>query len=72
VYPIAYALLRTDAALSIGARGMGDQLIRQKSWMLPVRDAFAFFVWVASFFPHRIHWRDRKFIVREKKLVPLD
>jgi ceramide glucosyltransferase len=72
VYPIAYALLRTDAALSIGARGMGDQLIRQKSWMLPVRDAFAFFVWVASFFLHRIHWRDRKFIVREKKLVPLD
>jgi ceramide glucosyltransferase len=70
-YTVAYALLRTDAALSVGARGMGDQLIRRKGWMLPVRDAFAFFVWLASFFPQRIHWRDRKFIVREKKLIPL-
>ena len=70
-YAFAYALLRTDAALSVGARGMGDQLIRRKGWMLPLRDAFGFFVWLASFFPQRIHWRDRQFAVRQKKLVPL-
>jgi ceramide glucosyltransferase len=70
-YVIAYALLRTDAALSVGARGMRDQLIRRKAWMLPIRDAFAFFVWLASFFPQRIRWRDKCFTVRDKKLVPL-
>ncbi len=71
IYPMAYALLRTDAALSVGARGMEDQLIRRKGWLLPFRDAFAFVVWVASFFPRRIHWRDRKFLVREKKLTAI-
>lgn len=69
IYPTAYALFRTDAALSVGARGMRDQLIRRKGWLLVVRDAFSFFVWIASFFPRRIHWRDREFIVREKKLI---
>ena len=69
IYPTAYALFRTDAALSVGARGMGDQLIRRKGWLLVIRDVFAFVVWVASFFPRRIHWRDREFIVRDKKLV---
>jgi hypothetical protein len=39
--------------------------------MLPLRDAFAFVVWLASFFPQRIHWRDREFYVREKRLVPV-
>lgn len=71
MYPTAYALFRTDAALSVGARGMGDQRIRRKGWLLPIRDAFGFFVWVASFFPRRIQWRDREFIVRNKKLTPV-
>jgi ceramide glucosyltransferase len=66
-----YALLRYEVALGSGARGMRDQLIRRKLWMLPVRDAFAFLVWLASFFPQRIRWRDREFYVREKRLVPV-
>jgi ceramide glucosyltransferase len=70
-YAAGFVLLRVDAALSVGARGMGDQLIRRKGWMLPLRDIFGFFVWLASFFPQRIHWRDRTFVVREKRLVPL-
>jgi ceramide glucosyltransferase len=68
-YAIAYALLRTDTALSVGARGMGDSLLRRKPWLLPLRDAFAFVIWLASFFPRRIHWRDREFVVRQKKLI---
>jgi len=31
----------------------------------------AFAVWLASFFPQRIHWRDREFYVRDKRLVPI-
>jgi ceramide glucosyltransferase len=64
-----YALLRDDMALSAGARGMSDTLVRRKLWLLPLRDAFAFVVWLASFFPQRIHWRDRHFYVRNKRLV---
>lgn len=69
-FAAAYCLLRVDVALSVGARGMRDDLVRRKQWMLPVRDAFAFVVWLASFFPQRIHWRGREFYVRKKKLVP--
>jgi ceramide glucosyltransferase len=68
-FTAAYFLLRGEMALSAGARGMGDSLVRRKPWMLPLRDAFAFVVWLASFFPQRIHWRDREFYVREKRLV---
>jgi ceramide glucosyltransferase len=70
-YAAVYALLQTDVALSVGARGMGDRLVRQKQWMLPFREVFAFFAWVASFFPQRIHWRGQEFHVREKRLVPV-
>lgn len=70
-YVAAYALLRGDVALSVGARGMGDPLVRRRIWMLPLRDAFAFVVWLASFFPQRIHWRDQQFYVRDKRLVPV-
>lgn len=69
VFVAGYALLRGEMALSVGARGMRDPLVRRKIWMLPLRDAFAFAVWAASFFPQRIHWRGRKFYVREKRLV---
>ena len=71
VFVGGYALLRYEVALGAGARGMRDKLVRQKLRMLPLRDAFAFVVWVASFFPQRIHWRDREFYVREKRLVPV-
>ncbi len=70
-FTAAYSLLRVEVALGVGARGMGDTLVRRKQWMLPLRDAFAFVVWLASFFPQRIHWRGQQFYVRKKRLVPV-
>ncbi len=69
-YLASYALLRGAVAAVAGVRGMQDNLARSRMWMLPLRDAFAFAVWCASFFPQRIHWRDREFYVRAKRLVP--
>ena len=66
-----YELLRTDVALGTGARGMRDPLVRRRLALLTVRDLFAFLVWLASFFPQSIRWRDREFQVREKRLVPV-
>jgi ceramide glucosyltransferase len=66
-----YALLRTATAVSVGARGLGDQLVRRKPWLLVLRDAFAFVVWVASFFPQRVHWRGRRYDIRNKRLLPV-
>jgi ceramide glucosyltransferase len=49
---------------------MRDKLILRNLWLLPVRDAFAFVVWGASFFPQTIVWRGKRFRVRDKRLVP--
>jgi ceramide glucosyltransferase len=68
-YIAAYVFLRGAMAWAVGARGMRDRLVRREFWVLPVRDAFAFIVWLASFFPQRIHWRGQQFVVRKKRLV---
>ncbi len=70
-YVAAYLLLRGTMAWVAGASGMRDHLVRRKFWALPLRDAFAFIVWLASFFPQRIHWRGQQFLVRDKRLVPV-
>lgn len=68
-YVAAYVLLRGALAWVVGVWGMHDRLVRDKFWALPLRDAFAFLVWVASFFPQRIRWRGQQFLVRDKRLV---
>jgi ceramide glucosyltransferase len=65
-----YLLLRGTSAWVVGVYGMRDAGVRQHLELLPLRDVFAFIVWVASFFPQRIHWRGREFYVRDKRLVP--
>src|SRR5580704_2685807 len=67
---VGYLLLRGVSAWVTGVYGMGDAGLRKRLELLPLRDAFAFVVWVASFFPQRIHWRGREFYVRDKRLVP--
>lgn len=72
VYLAAYLVLRCAMGLVVGAWGMKDEAVRRYWRLLPLRDLFAFTVWIASFFPQRIHWRDREFYVREKRLVPVE
>jgi ceramide glucosyltransferase len=67
---VGYLLLRGISAWVVGVYGMRDTNVRKHLELLPLRDGFAFVVWVASFFPQRIHWRGREFYVREKRLVP--
>ena len=64
-----YIILRTASAWAIGVRGMKDANLRRKMELLVLRDAFAFVVWVVSFFPQQIFWRGQQFQVRDKRLV---
>jgi ceramide glucosyltransferase len=68
-YAAGYILLSSEVLRTVGVWGMQDATLWRKQYLLPLRDAFAFLVWVASFLPHRIHWRGREFYVRERKLV---
>jgi ceramide glucosyltransferase len=65
-----YVVLRFALAWFVGIDGMRDDLVGRNLWMLPLRDAFAFLVWVASFFPQTIMWRGKRFRVRDKRLIP--
>jgi ceramide glucosyltransferase len=71
VYLASALFFRMMMAISVGLNGMRDRLVKRKLWLLPLRDAFAFTVWLASFFPQRIQWRDRQFRVRDKRLIPV-
>jgi ceramide glucosyltransferase len=67
----AYLVLRNVMAWTVGVWGLRDSLLRRRMWMLPLRDAFAFVVWVASFFHNRIEWRGSHYTIRDKQLIPL-
>lgn len=67
----AYAALRLCVAWVVGVSVLGDGSLTRQMWMLPLRDAVAFFVWLWSFFPQRIHWRGQDFYIRDKCLVPI-
>lgn len=69
-YLAGYAVLRAAMAWTVGVWGVGDPLLKKKMWLVPVRDAFAFVVWLASFFKRRIEWRGAEFYIRDKRLVP--
>ena len=70
LYLAGYVVLRSEMARTVGVWGMQDHPLRSRFSLLPLRDAFGFLVWLASFFPQRIHWRGREFYVRERRLVP--
>jgi hypothetical protein len=36
---------------------------------IPVWDAFAFFIWVASFFRKTVRWRDGQYYIRDGLLL---
>lgn len=68
---VAYVIFRVASAWTIGVAGMQDENLRKNIGLLLPRDAFAFVVWVASFFPQRIFWRGKQFQVRDKRLMAI-
>jgi ceramide glucosyltransferase len=57
----AYLLLRLTLAWTVGVWGLDDHTTRRKLWLLPLRDALHFAVWLGSFFSNRIIWGGTQF-----------
>ncbi len=72
VYLLAYLVLRLTVAWVIGAWGLGDPVVRKRIWLVPVRDALNFAVYVASYFSDTVRWRGLAYRVRGGSLVPLN
>lgn len=66
----AYLVLRTAVAWKVGVGGLRDRLLRRRLWMIPLRDVFNFIVWLSSFVPQRLRWRDSVYYVRHGRMVP--
>ena len=70
-YLLAYFLLRFVMAWTVGVWGVGDEVLRKKIWLLPVRDAIHFVVWLASFTSNHIRWGQVEYAIREGRMVPV-
>ena len=66
-----YLVTRLAMAFTFGAYGMKDPLLRRRWWLIPLRDAMGFFIWVGTLFSNRISWRESKFYVRRGRLIPV-
>jgi ceramide glucosyltransferase len=56
-YAAAYVFLRLALAWEIGVRGLGDAIVRKRPWLVFVRDAFQFAIYLASFLSNSVVWR---------------
>jgi ceramide glucosyltransferase len=65
----SYAVLRIAMALLIGAYVMKQKRIWRKIPLIPVWDAVAFGIWLASFTRNTIRWRGVDYTIRNGMLV---
>jgi ceramide glucosyltransferase len=67
----AYLLLRLLLAWTVGAWGVGDETVRRKPWLIPVRDAVNFVIWLAGLFGDRIVWGGTQYTVHQGRMQPV-
>ena len=61
--------LRLGTAMQVGAGVLGDRQVLANLWLLPLRDFFAFGVWIWSFAGNTIEWRGERFLLKHGRLV---
>jgi len=67
-YLLGYLLLRLVMAWVVGVWGGGDELLRRRLWLVPLRDAIHFVVWLAGFASNRVKWGDAEYTIENGKM----
>lgn len=70
-YLAAYLVLRLASAWTVAIWGLDDDLLKRKIWLLPLRDAIHFFVWIAGFMSNRVRWSGQEYRIHKGKMIPL-
>lgn len=68
-YILAYFVLRLSMAWTAGVWGVGDQVLRSNLWMVPLRDALHFAVWLASFTSNKVTWGGSDFLLKDGQML---
>jgi ceramide glucosyltransferase len=67
----AHLILRFTVAWSVGVGVLQDETVRRRWWLIPVRDAIHFFIWLASFTSNRVTWGDSEFTMKKGQMIPV-
>jgi ceramide glucosyltransferase len=70
-YLLAYFLLRFGLAWTTGCWGLRDPRAGKRLWLVPLRDAISFIIWVGGFFSDKIVWRGLVYRVQNGHLLPV-
>ncbi|HMD41892.1 MAG TPA: bacteriohopanetetrol glucosamine biosynthesis glycosyltransferase HpnI [Candidatus Acidoferrum sp.] len=70
-YLLAYLVLRFLMAWVVGVWGIGDEILSQKMWLVPLRDAVYFIVWLSSFASNRVTWGDARFMLKRGEMTEI-
>jgi len=70
-YLLGYLVLRLLMAWVVGVWGVGDDVLRKRLWLIPLRDAIHFAVWLAAFTSNRVKWGETEYEVRNGEMTPL-
>jgi len=70
-YVLGYLVLRFAMSWTVGIWGVGDEVLHRKIWLVPLRDAIHFVVWLASFGSNRIKWGGTEYAIRNGQMVPI-
>jgi ceramide glucosyltransferase len=70
-YLLGYLAFRLAMAWTVGVWGVGDEVLRRRFWLVPLRDAIHFVVWLAGFASNRVKWRGVEYEIREGKMIAL-
>jgi ceramide glucosyltransferase len=70
-YLLAYFILRFAVAWTVGVWGVGDEVLWRKIWLVPLRDAIHFVVWLASFGSNHIRWDNVEYAIRQGRMTPI-
>jgi ceramide glucosyltransferase len=70
-YLVSYLILRVGLTWLTGRWGIGDRRLGKILWLVPLRDAISFVIWLAGFFSDKIIWRGLAYHVRSGQLIPI-
>jgi ceramide glucosyltransferase len=70
-YFAAYLVLRFAMAFTVGVWGVKDDILARNLWLVPIRDAIYFVVWLASFGSNRIRWGSGEYAIQKGRMVPI-